>query len=53
MYSDNWTIIRYNNRQTCGNHPRCFGHFRPSSGRYSTNNNTVMAVYVIIVQRKI
>jgi len=38
------------NTQTCGNPHTYFGLFQPSSGRYSTKENTVMAIYIIAVQ---
>ena len=34
VYSSIWTIITYDNTQTCGNPHTCFGLFQPSSGRY-------------------
>jgi hypothetical protein len=46
-YSNNGRIIRFNHVQTCGNPPTCYGLFRPSSGRYATKKNTIMASYVI------
>jgi len=42
----NCTIIRYNNIESCGNPPTCFGLFRPSSGWYSTKKNTRAMVKV-------
>jgi len=42
--SKNYTVIRYSYRQTCGNPLTCFSSFWPSSGRYSTNKNTIMAI---------
>ena len=35
----NFTIIKYNNTQIYISPTACFGHFRPSSLRYSTTNN--------------
>jgi len=32
--------------QTCGIPPTCFGFFRPSSGKYSTEENTTMVIKV-------
>ena len=34
IWSNNCTVIGYNNIQTC-NRPTCFGILRPSSGTYS------------------
>jgi hypothetical protein len=30
-----------------GKCPTCFGHFRPSSGKYSSKENKLMASYII------
>jgi len=49
-YSNNCAKIRYNDTQTCDKHPPGFGQIRPSSGRYSTKKNTLMASYIIAVQ---
>jgi len=46
VYPSNSTIIRYNNIQTRGNPPKCFGFVWPSSGGYSGKRNTVMSIYV-------
>jgi hypothetical protein len=35
FYSNNCTIIRYSDIQTCGS-PTCFGLYRSSLGRYSS-----------------
>jgi hypothetical protein len=48
MYQNNCTIIIYNIVQTFGSPSICFGIFRPSSGRYSTKKNTIMASYDIV-----
>jgi hypothetical protein len=50
VYSSSCTTIRYNNIQTYGKTPTCFGLFRPSSGRYSTKTNTIMASDLTDVQ---
>jgi len=48
--SNHCTIIRYKNILTRGNHSTCFGLSQPSSRRYSTKKNTVMAIYIIDAQ---
>jgi hypothetical protein len=50
IYTNSCTIIRYSDIQTCGNPPTCFDLFRPSSERYSTKKNMLMASYIIDVQ---
>ena len=44
--SNNCTIIRYSDAHKCGKPHISFGPFPPSSGRYSTKKNTIMATYV-------
>jgi len=51
IYTNNCIIIRYNHVQTRGKPPTCFGLLRPSSGMYSTKENTVMASYITDVQQ--
>jgi hypothetical protein len=40
------------NIQTCDTTTACFGIFRPSSGRYSTKKNTIIAIYALDVRCK-
>ena len=47
IYTYNRTITGYNDIPTCGKPPTCFGIFRPSSERYATKENTIIASYVI------
>ena len=53
MYTSTCNIIRYNNAQTCGNHPLCFGLCRLFSGHYSINKNTIMGIYLHMTYRQI
>jgi hypothetical protein len=48
MYQNNCTVIRYNVIQTLGGPSTSSGIFRPSSRRYSTKKNTIMAGCVIV-----
>ena len=48
MFQNNCTIIGYNIVQTFSSSSTRFGLFRPSSGRYSTKKNTIMARFFIV-----
>jgi hypothetical protein len=48
MYQNHCTIITHNIVQTFDSPSTCFGLFRPSSGRYSTKKNTIMASLIFV-----
>ena len=52
-YTNNCTMIRYNDIQICGKPTTCFGTFRPKLGSCSTKKSTLMSCYTVLKKAKI